>query len=142
MKYKTCTQILVRIFPCCFLRSLSAFLLLHLMRLKHQYILMFFSNVSTCRYESGTLADIWPLGRVTLSLHGPFLTNKTFVSDMLVDVLYPETPIILHDLHLIGNESIQHFKAAAGKRPRSGIRRLNKQTFFCSFAEEQILHFD
>lgn len=71
------------------------------------------------RYESGTLADIWPLGRVTLSLHGPFLTNKTFVSDMLVDVVYPETPIILHDLHLIGNQSIQHLRAAAGRRPRS-----------------------
>lgn len=96
------------------------------MRLKHQYILMFFSNVSACRYESGTLADIWPLGRVTLSLHGPFLTNKTFVSDMLVDVVYPETPIILHDLHLIGNQSIQHLRAAAGRRPRSGKRRLNK----------------
>lgn len=49
---------------------------------------------------------------------------------MLVDVVYPETPITLQDLHLIGNQSIQHLRAAAGKRLRSGQRRLSKLTHF------------
>lgn len=124
-----CHVIVVVLFCFCFL-GLSAFLLLHSLRLKHQHILMCFNNLPVCRYESGTLGDIWPLGRVTLNLHGPFLTNDTFASDILVDVLYPETPIILQDLHLIGNQSIQHFRAAAARRPRSGHRRSRKQTYF------------
>ncbi|KAM6909017.1 toll-like receptor 2 type-2 [Xenentodon cancila] len=71
------------------------------------------------RYQSGALADIWPLGRVTLSLHGPFLTNATLASAVLGDVSYPETPITLEDIHLIGNESAQGLKEAARKRIRS-----------------------
>uniref|UniRef100_A0A668A5F3 Toll-like receptor 2 n=1 Tax=Myripristis murdjan TaxID=586833 RepID=A0A668A5F3_9TELE len=35
------------------------------------------------RYDAGTLAGIWPLGRVTLSLHGPFLNNTALASDLL-----------------------------------------------------------
>uniref|UniRef100_A0A668AFB3 Toll-like receptor 2 n=1 Tax=Myripristis murdjan TaxID=586833 RepID=A0A668AFB3_9TELE len=62
------------------------------------------------RYDAGTLAGIWPLGRVTLSLHGPFLNNTALASDLLGDVSYPETPMVLLDLHLIGNESIQPFR--------------------------------
>lgn len=95
------------------------------MRLKLQHILTVFSNLPVCRYESGALGDIWPLGHVTLNLHGPLLTNDTFVSDMLVDVLYPETPIVLQDLHLIGNQSIQHLRALAWRRPRSGQEQIN-----------------
>lgn len=122
-----CTQILVPlkishlydifiIFVCLFVGNLSPLLLFYFTMVKHQHIFMFCFG----RYESGTLAYIWPLGHVTLSLHGPFLTNETFVSDLLVDVSYPETPMILQDLHLIGNQSIQHFKKAAGRRVRSG----------------------
>ncbi|XP_054863466.1 toll-like receptor 2 isoform X1 [Amphiprion ocellaris] len=70
------------------------------------------------RYESGTLADIWPLGRVTLSLHGPFLTNMPVASAVLGDVSYPETPITLEDLHLIGNWSVQPLRESARKRIR------------------------
>nr|AFZ81806.1 toll-like receptor 2 [Oplegnathus fasciatus] len=69
------------------------------------------------RYESGTLADIWPLGCVTLSLHGPF-TNTALASAVLADVSYPETPIILEDLHLIGNQSVQPFREPARRRVR------------------------
>ncbi|XP_063757112.1 toll-like receptor 2 isoform X2 [Eleginops maclovinus] len=68
------------------------------------------------RYESGALADVWPLGRVTLSLHGPFLTNEALASDVIGDVSYPETPIILKDLHL--NHSIQPFKEMVRRRVR------------------------
>lgn len=75
------------------------------------------------RYESGTLADIWPLGRVTLSLHGPFLTNIALASAVLGDVSYPETPIILEDLHLIGNQSVQPFREVARRRVRKMVVR-------------------
>ncbi|XP_041820711.1 toll-like receptor 2 type-2 [Chelmon rostratus] len=70
------------------------------------------------RYESGALADIWPLGRVTLSLHGPFLTNAAMASAVLNDVTYPETHIVLEDLQLFGNQSVQPLKAAARRRVR------------------------
>ncbi|XP_047441992.1 toll-like receptor 2 isoform X2 [Mugil cephalus] len=71
------------------------------------------------RYESGALADIWPLGRVTLSLQGPIFTNVTMVSAVLGDVSYPETSITLEDLHLANNETVQCFREAASKRIRS-----------------------
>uniref|UniRef100_UPI003AAFFBD6 toll-like receptor 2 n=1 Tax=Centroberyx gerrardi TaxID=166262 RepID=UPI003AAFFBD6 len=71
------------------------------------------------RYESGTLAYIWPLGRVTLSLHGPFLTDPPLAAAVLRDVAYPESPMVLSDLHLIRNESIQPFRETAGRRVRS-----------------------
>ncbi|XP_031592042.2 toll-like receptor 2 [Oreochromis aureus] len=69
-------------------------------------------------YDAGTLAHIWPLGHVTLSLHGPFLTNVTLAGAMIDDVSYPETPIILKDIHLIGVQSVQPFSKAAKRRIR------------------------
>uniref|UniRef100_UPI0037E815B9 toll-like receptor 2 type-1 n=1 Tax=Semicossyphus pulcher TaxID=241346 RepID=UPI0037E815B9 len=71
------------------------------------------------RYEPGALADMWPLGQVTLSLHGPFLTNPALASAVLADVSYPNTPIVLEDLHLIGNETVQPLKETAKRRIRS-----------------------
>nr|WEW53051.1 toll-like receptor 2 [Platichthys stellatus] len=71
------------------------------------------------RYESGALADVWPLGRVTLSLHGPFLTDVALASAVLADVSDPETPLELEDLHLRGNGSVQPLRAAASRRVRS-----------------------
>ncbi|XP_068426963.1 toll-like receptor 2 isoform X2 [Clinocottus analis] len=70
------------------------------------------------RYEAGTLGDVWPLGRVTLSLHGPFLTNVSLASAVLRDVSYPETQLILDDLHLIGNRSVLPLRETARKRVR------------------------
>ncbi|XP_034412679.1 toll-like receptor 2 [Cyclopterus lumpus] len=70
------------------------------------------------RYETGTLADIWPLGRVTLSLHGPFVTNVSLASAVLGDVSYPETQLILEDLHLVRNQSAPAFRETARKRVR------------------------
>lgn len=77
-----------------------------------------------CRYDSGTLGDIYPLGCVTLSLRGPFLTNQALASAVVSDVSYPETPMTLKDLHLIGNETVQPFRAAANKRIRFSHCRL------------------
>lgn len=37
---------------------------------------------------------------------------------MLGDVSYPETPVILRDLDLTWNQSVQHLRAAAGRRIR------------------------
>ncbi|XP_037543055.1 toll-like receptor 2 [Nematolebias whitei] len=71
------------------------------------------------RYDSGTLGNIWPLGRVTLRLHSPFLTNVALAETVLSDVSYPETPITLKDLHLVGNQSVQPLRASAQKRIRS-----------------------
>ncbi|KAM3857481.1 toll-like receptor 2 [Diretmus argenteus] len=70
------------------------------------------------RYEAGTLADIWPLGRVSLSLRGPFLSNPALASAMLSDLSYPETPMVLSDLHLIQNDSINPFRETARRRVR------------------------
>ncbi|XP_060890016.1 toll-like receptor 2 type-2 isoform X1 [Labrus mixtus] len=78
------------------------------------------------RYESGALAAMWPLGRVTLSLHEPFLTNTALASAVLADVSYPNTPLVLEDLHLVGNDSVQSFKETAKRRIRSlTLRNLN-----------------
>ncbi|XP_041635751.1 toll-like receptor 2 type-2 [Cheilinus undulatus] len=71
------------------------------------------------RYESGALADIWPLGRVTLSLHHPFLTNTALASAVLADVSYPDTSMVLEDLHLMGNETMKPLTAPAKKRIRT-----------------------
>nr|XP_019968290.1 PREDICTED: toll-like receptor 2 [Paralichthys olivaceus] len=71
------------------------------------------------RYESGALSYVWPLGCVTLSLHGPFLTNMALASAVLRDVSYPETPIVLEDLHLIGNQSTQPLRELAKRRVRN-----------------------
>ncbi|XP_032437863.1 toll-like receptor 2 type-1 [Xiphophorus hellerii] len=62
------------------------------------------------RYDAGTFGDIWPLGHVTLSLHGPFLTNPALAAAMLNDVSYPETQLTLSDLCLAHNVSVQPFK--------------------------------
>ncbi|KAG7495843.1 toll-like receptor 2 [Solea senegalensis] len=70
------------------------------------------------RYESGALAYVWPLGHVTLSLRGPFLTNAALASTVLADVTYPETPIVLVDLHLLGSEAVQPLREAAKRRVR------------------------
>ncbi|XP_035531574.1 toll-like receptor 2 type-2 isoform X2 [Morone saxatilis] len=87
------------------------------------------------RYESGALADIWPLGRVTLSLHNPFLTNVPLASDVLGDVSYPETPLILEDLHLIGKETVQPLYASARRR----VRYITLRNLFVS--DEAIINF-
>nr|USC27890.1 toll-like receptor 2-1 [Sebastiscus marmoratus] len=73
------------------------------------------------RYESGALADIWPLGCVTLNLHGPFLTNVSLASAVLRDVSYPETPLVLQNLHMIGFESVQPFRETAMRRVRTMV---------------------
>ncbi|XP_056882760.1 toll-like receptor 2 [Takifugu flavidus] len=80
------------------------------------------------RYESGALATIWPLGRVILSLHGPFLTNDDVASTMLGDVSYPETPMILRDLNLTWIQSVHNLRAAARRR----IRHLSFQNLSLS----------
>ncbi|KAM9335170.1 toll-like receptor 2 type-2 [Symphorus nematophorus] len=87
------------------------------------------------RYESGALGDIWPLGRVTLSLHSPFLTNTTLASAVLSDVSYPETPLVLQDLHLFGNASVWLLAASGRKR----IRDITFRNF--SVSDEGIVEF-
>ncbi|XP_030609579.1 toll-like receptor 2 [Archocentrus centrarchus] len=87
------------------------------------------------RYDSGTLADIWPLGCVTLALHGPFLTNLPLAGAMIGDVSYPETPITLKDILLIEIQSIQPFREAARKRIRYlAIRNI-------TVSDKAIVHF-
>ncbi|XP_076019311.1 toll-like receptor 2 [Genypterus blacodes] len=71
------------------------------------------------KYDVGTLADVWPLGCVTLSLHGPFLTNVPLASTVLNDVSYPETPMVLLDIHLIHNDSVHPFTETTRRRVRS-----------------------
>uniref|UniRef100_A0A3P9IGJ1 Toll-like receptor 2 n=1 Tax=Oryzias latipes TaxID=8090 RepID=A0A3P9IGJ1_ORYLA len=80
------------------------------------------------RYESGALSYIWPLGQVTLSLRGPFLTNTALASAVLTDVSYPETHLTLEDFHLIGNQSAQAFRGSARKR----IRKITFRNFSTS----------
>ncbi|MEQ2198654.1 hypothetical protein XENOCAPTIV_016105, partial [Xenoophorus captivus] len=79
-------------------------------------------------YDSGTLGDIWPLGHVTLSLHGPFLTNVTLAAAVLADISYPETQITLEDLHLVGNQSVWPFRESAKRRIR-----FHYYVLFCFF---------
>uniref|UniRef100_H2LB94 Toll-like receptor 2 n=1 Tax=Oryzias latipes TaxID=8090 RepID=H2LB94_ORYLA len=62
------------------------------------------------RYERGTLAEIWPLGGVTLNLHRPFLTDPALVSAVLNDVLSPETHLTLEDVHLTSKIPAQVFR--------------------------------
>lgn len=71
------------------------------------------------RYEPGALADIWPLGGVTLSLHRPFLTNKSLASAVLADVSYPNTPLVLEDLDMNHKGSELPLKECAKRRIRS-----------------------
>lgn len=81
-------------------------------------------TLSPCRYDSGTFGDIWPLGHVTLSLHGPFLTNPALVAAVLNDVSYPDTRLTLSDLHLPHYVSVQPLKDAINM-----IRSENKLPF-------------
>ncbi|KAG8005905.1 Toll-like receptor 2 type-1 [Nibea albiflora] len=94
------------------------------------------------RYEPGTLADIWPLGRVTLSLRSAFLTNTALARAVLKDVSYPETPIILKDLHLIGNESVQPLTAAADRRIRWAQAKWTDQKSIDEFFLQNIVVLD
>uniref|UniRef100_A0A3Q2EHK7 Toll-like receptor 2 n=1 Tax=Cyprinodon variegatus TaxID=28743 RepID=A0A3Q2EHK7_CYPVA len=87
------------------------------------------------RYDSGTLGDIWPLGHITLSLQGPFLTNVTLAAAVLADISYPETLITLEDIHLIGNQSVQPFRESAKKR----IRQISFRNL--SVSDESIVDF-
>ncbi|XP_075307393.1 toll-like receptor 2 type-2 [Odontesthes bonariensis] len=91
------------------------------------------SNLSS--YESGALADIWPLGRVTLSIQGPFITNVTLASAVLADVSYPETSIILKDLHLIRKQSLLPIKESTRRR----VRYLSLQNI--SLSDEAVIGF-
>ncbi|XP_038163197.1 toll-like receptor 2 type-2 [Cyprinodon tularosa] len=87
------------------------------------------------RYDSGTLGDIWPLGHITLSLQGPFLTNVTLAAAVLADISYPETLITLEDIHLIGTQSVQPFRESAKKR----IRQISFRNL--SVSDESIVDF-
>ncbi|KAL6118223.1 tlr2 [Pungitius sinensis] len=70
------------------------------------------------RYETGALGYVWPLDRVTLSLRGPFLKNTALASAVLGDVSYPETQLVLEDLHVMRNQSVQPFRETASRRVR------------------------
>lgn len=74
-------------------------------------------SVCGCRYEPGTLAGVWPLGGVTLSLRGPFGPDGV-ASALLEDVSYPETPLVLRDLNLTGTQAVQNLRAVARRRVR------------------------
>ncbi|XP_062301242.1 toll-like receptor 2 [Scomber scombrus] len=87
------------------------------------------------RYESGALAYIWPLGRVTLSLHNPFLTNQTLASSVLNDISYPETQMVFEDIHLIYHDSAEPFEVISRRR----VRHLTFHNF--SASDEAIVNF-
>lgn len=76
------------------------------------------SRLCGCRYETGALAGIWPLGGVVLGLHGPFLADQDMASTVLGDVSYPETPLVLRDLNLTLDQSVRPLRAAARSRIR------------------------
>ncbi|KAM9717470.1 toll-like receptor 2 type-1 [Menidia menidia] len=71
------------------------------------------------RYERGALGNVFPLGRVALSLRGPFSTDPPLASAVLHDVAYPETPVTLRDLHLVSNQSVRPIELLAQRRTRS-----------------------
>lgn len=48
---------------------------------------------------------------------------------VLSDVSYPETPIALKDLHLVGNQSVQALRASAQKRIRFSHYKLSSLAF-------------
>ncbi|KAK5606876.1 hypothetical protein CRENBAI_014117 [Crenichthys baileyi] len=77
------------------------------------------------RYDSGTFGDIWPLGHVSLSLYGPFLTNTELAAALLNDVCYPETWITLVDFHLPNYVSVQLFKDTFRRMRNLSIRNLS-----------------
>ncbi|MED6285845.1 hypothetical protein CHARACLAT_033364 [Characodon lateralis] len=77
------------------------------------------------RYDSGTFGDVWPLGHVTLSLYGPFLSNIAMAAVLLNDVCYPETQITLVDLHLQHYVSVQPFKDTFRRIRNLSIRNLS-----------------
>ncbi|KAM9717469.1 LOW QUALITY PROTEIN: toll-like receptor 2 [Menidia menidia] len=71
------------------------------------------------RYERGALGNVFPLGRVALSLRGPFSADPPLASAVLHDVAYPETPVTLRDLHLVTNQSVRPIELLAQRRTRS-----------------------
>ncbi|KAM4564366.1 toll-like receptor 2 type-2 [Fundulus diaphanus] len=77
------------------------------------------------RYDSGTFGNIWPLGSVTLSLHGPLLTHPTLAAALLDDVCYPETQITLLDIHLKQSFSIQPFKESIRRIRNLSVHNLS-----------------
>ncbi|XP_055012389.1 toll-like receptor 2 isoform X2 [Boleophthalmus pectinirostris] len=68
------------------------------------------------RYDSGALAQIWPLDHVTLGLHSPFLLNQTLASAVLHDVSYPQTHLTLDNISMSTNLSVLPFREVAQKR--------------------------
>ncbi|CAL8241242.1 unnamed protein product [Merluccius merluccius] len=71
------------------------------------------------RYEPGSLAYIWPLGRVLVNLRGPFLTQLDLAASLLWDVSYPETQLVLSDLILTTSQSVRPFSQTTLRRVRS-----------------------
>ncbi|XP_028998782.2 toll-like receptor 2 [Betta splendens] len=69
-------------------------------------------------YESETLADIWPLGRVSLSLREAFVTDIALASAVLRDLSHPETPVTLQDIQFNTNLSFQPIKEMCDRRVR------------------------
>uniref|UniRef100_A0A3B3ZU00 Toll-like receptor 2 n=1 Tax=Periophthalmus magnuspinnatus TaxID=409849 RepID=A0A3B3ZU00_9GOBI len=76
-------------------------------------------SVPGCRYDSGALAQIWPLDHVTLSLRSPFALNQTLASALLHDVSDPQTHLTLENLNLSSNRSVLPLREAAQRRVRS-----------------------
>uniref|UniRef100_A0A3B3ZSU8 Toll-like receptor 2 n=1 Tax=Periophthalmus magnuspinnatus TaxID=409849 RepID=A0A3B3ZSU8_9GOBI len=70
------------------------------------------------RYDSGALAQIWPLDHVTLSLRSPFALNQTLASALLHDVSDPQTHLTLENLNLSSNRSVLPLREAAQRRVR------------------------
>ncbi|XP_043954604.1 toll-like receptor 2 type-1 isoform X2 [Gambusia affinis] len=85
------------------------------------------------RYDSGTFGDIWPLGHVTLSLHGPFLTNPALAAAVLNDVSYPDTRLTLSDLHLPHYVSVQPLKDAINMIRYLSLRNASLSDEACAF---------
>ncbi|KAK7909485.1 hypothetical protein WMY93_014169 [Mugilogobius chulae] len=78
------------------------------------------------RYESGALAQIWPLDHVTVSLHSMFVSNQSLASAVLQDVSRPDTRLTLENLYLNDNRSVLPLKVVAQKR----VRHFSAQNFF------------
>ncbi|RVE60800.1 hypothetical protein OJAV_G00184990 [Oryzias javanicus] len=87
------------------------------------------------RYESGTLAKIWPLVRLTLNLQRPLLTDLALVSAVLNDVLNPETHLTLEDVHMTSNTAIQVFRDTNINRTRHLTLRN------CTVSDEAVVSF-
>ncbi|KAM6949261.1 toll-like receptor 2 [Aplochiton taeniatus] len=91
------------------------------------------------RYEAGSLGSIWPLAGVSLSLHDPFLYDTKMVSAILQDVTYPETPMVLQDVHLTSDEAMQPFRVTCSKRLRQDPGSLTFRNL--SMSDESLVTF-